>query len=47
MLWRGVSPVDVRLEFIREYRFGLSSMTELCEAYGVSRTTGYQLGRAL
>lgn len=42
MRWRGVSPVDVRLEFIREYRNGLVSMTELCAAYGISRKTGYE-----
>jgi putative transposase len=42
MRWRGVSPVEVRLEFVREYRTGGPSMTELCEAYGVSRKTGYE-----
>lgn len=42
MRWRGVSPVEIRLEFVREYRTGYASMTELCEAYQVSRKTGYQ-----
>jgi transposase-like protein len=40
MEWRGVFPVDVRLEFVHEYARGYSSMTELCDAYGVSRKTG-------
>jgi transposase InsO family protein len=34
--------VEVRLEFVREYRNGFSSMAELCDAYGISRKTGYQ-----
>lgn len=42
MRWRGVLPVDVRLEFVHEYERGYSSMTELCDAYGVSRKTGYE-----
>lgn len=42
MPWRGVSPVDVRLEFVHEYEVGVSAMTELCAAYGISRKTGYQ-----
>lgn len=42
MRWHGVSPVEVRLEFVHEYRSGVSSMTELCEAYGISRKTGYE-----
>jgi putative transposase len=41
MRWRGVSAVEGRLELVREYRTGFLSMTELCEAYGISRKTGY------
>ena len=42
MPWRERSPVDLRVEFIREYRSGLWSMTELTEHYGISRKTGYK-----
>ena len=42
MPWRERSPVDLRVEFIRRYRSGLWSMTELTEHYGISRKTGYE-----
>lgn len=42
MPWRGMSPVDLRLEFITEYRSGLFSMTELADQYRISRKTGYK-----
>ncbi len=32
-------------EFVREYRRGLYTMTELAERYGISRKTGYALVR--
>jgi transposase InsO family protein len=41
MPWQGVSPVDLRLEFVRTYQTGLYSMTELCDQYAISRKTGY------
>lgn len=38
--------VDQRLRFVRAYRSGLWTMTELCVRFGVSRPTGYKwLGR--
>ena len=42
MPWRERSPVDLRVQFISEYRSGLWSMTELTTQYGISRKTGYK-----
>src|SRR6476620_12704001 len=42
MRWRGVRPVEIRLDFVREYQGSRTTMTELCEAYGISRKTGYE-----
>jgi putative transposase len=36
------SPVDLRVQFINEYRTGLWSVTELTAQYGISRKTGYK-----
>jgi putative transposase len=41
MPWHGVSPMDLRLAFVREFRMGAVTMTELCDQFGVSRKTGY------
>jgi putative transposase len=42
MPWRETSPMEQRLEFVREYDSGLFTMTELAAAYGISRKTGYK-----
>jgi putative transposase len=42
MPWRESSPMDQRLQLVREYRGGLFTMTELAEQYGISRKTGYK-----
>ena len=42
MPWRETSPVEQRLEFVREYKTGLFTMTELAAQYGISRKTGYK-----
>ena len=42
MPWRGMSPVDLRMQLVSEYRTGLWSMTELAAEYGISRKTGYK-----
>lgn len=42
MPWTETSPVDQRQRFIADVRAGLYSMTELCERYGISRTSGYK-----
>jgi transposase InsO family protein len=42
MPWREMSPMEQRLEFVREYETELLTMTELAEQYGISRKTGYK-----
>jgi len=42
MPWNETSPVDQRHRFILDVRAGLFTMTELCERYGISRTSGYK-----
>lgn len=41
MPWREMSPMDQRVDFVREYASGLFTMTELAAQYGISRKTGY------
>jgi putative transposase len=42
MPWREMSPMEQRLEFVREYESELFTMTELAAQYGISRRTGYK-----
>ena len=42
MPWRETSPMEQRLEFIREYETELFTLTELAAQYGVSRKTAYK-----
>lgn len=42
MPWRETSPMEQRLEFIREYATGWFTMTELAAQYEISRKTGYK-----
>jgi putative transposase len=42
MPWRETSPMEQRLEFIREYETELFTMTELAAEYGISRKTAYK-----
>jgi putative transposase len=42
MPWRAKSPMEERLDLIREYASGLLTMTELAAQYGISRKTGYK-----
>ena len=42
MPWLETAPVEQRERFIADVRAGLYSMTELCERYGISRTSGYK-----
>jgi putative transposase len=42
MPWRHTSPMDQKMPFIADYLRQTLSIRELCELYGVSRTTGYQ-----
>src|SRR5580765_434432 len=46
MPWLETSPMEERIDFVREYASGVFTMTELAAQYGISRKTGYQwLGR--
>lgn len=48
MPWREVCPMDEKLRFIGALLAREENMTELCERFGISRKTGYQLrGRYL
>jgi putative transposase len=42
MPWRETSPMEQRLEFIREFETELFTMTELAAQYGISRKTAYK-----
>lgn len=42
MPWKEVKPVEQRVLFIADYLRQLSSVTELCAQYGISRKTGYK-----
>jgi putative transposase len=42
MPWRESSPMEERLEFVREFTTGLFTMTDLAADYGISRVTGYK-----
>jgi transposase InsO family protein len=42
MPWRETSPMEQRLEFVREYESDLFTMTELAAQYGITPKTGYQ-----
>lgn len=42
MPWCETSPMEQRLEFIREYETELFTMTELAAQYGISRKTAYK-----
>ena len=42
MPWCEVSPMEQRLELIREFESGLFTMTELAAQYGISRKTAYK-----
>ena len=42
MPWHEVTPVEQRLDFVRDYETELFTMTELAAQYGISRKTGYK-----
>jgi len=42
MPWRETCSMEQRLEFVREYKSELFTMTELAAQYGISRKTGYK-----
>ena len=45
MAWKNKSTMDQKVEFICEWMSEKYTLTELCEFYGISRPTGYQLIR--
>lgn len=42
MPWQERAPVDLRMQFVLEWRSGCWTMTELCADYQISRKTGYK-----
>ena len=42
MPWIKVRPMDQKVLFIADWLRGVSSMTDLCEVYNISRKTGYK-----
>jgi len=40
MSWKVSGVVEQRKQFVAEYQAGQGTMTELCQAHGVSRPTG-------
>jgi len=42
MPWKEVKPMQQKVLFIADYLRGVSSMSELCAHYGISRKTGYK-----
>jgi transposase len=45
MPWKVSGVVERRQQFVREYGSGDWTMTELCQAHGISRPTGYEVLR--
>jgi len=43
MPWRTTGPMDEKLLFVGDCQRELHNMSALCERYGISRTTGYEL----
>ncbi len=42
MPWNEVTPMEQRVLFIADYLRQLSSISDLCAQYGISRKTGYK-----
>ena len=42
MPWKDTSPMNERIKFLACYLSGESTMTDLCNAFGISRKTGYK-----
>lgn len=43
MPWRKVTPMDQKVQFVADYLKKTFPMTELCDRYGISRKTGYEI----
>lgn len=42
MPWLEESTMDLRRQFVQDVQSGAAPATELCQAYGISRKTGYR-----
>ncbi|MCB2218291.1 MAG: helix-turn-helix domain-containing protein, partial [Desulfobulbaceae bacterium] len=42
MPWKETTAMEQKIEFITEWRSGQFAITELCRAFGISRTTAYK-----
>lgn len=42
MPWSDTSPMEQKVQFIADWIRGLQSFSDLCDAYGISRKTGYK-----
>lgn len=42
MPWKEVNPMELRKQFITDWRTGKRTVMELCALYGISRTTAYK-----
>ena len=42
MSWSETTAMEQRIQFIRDWRAGVHSVSDLCALYGVSRKTGYK-----
>lgn len=45
MCWKSTSKMEEKVKFIRAWQAGYYTVTELCEDFGISRTTGHKLIR--
>ena len=43
MPWQEESPMQLRRQFVQDVQRGTTPITELCQAYGISRKTGYKV----
>ncbi|HWB78176.1 MAG TPA: helix-turn-helix domain-containing protein, partial [Nannocystaceae bacterium] len=43
MVWNETNPVNERRRFIEDHQSQHWTMVDLCERYGISRNTGYEL----
>ena len=43
MPWKETTTMEQKVEFICEWNSGKYTITELCNAFGISRPTGYRL----
>src|SRR2546426_752317 len=42
MAWKRVEPMEIRMQFVLDWKQKRETMTELCRRFDISRKTGYQ-----